>query len=388
MTEPPAWAQTLLQRLEILENAVRHSQATTPIIETPQSETPVDPTTIPLPIDETEPLNNLAELLRQIPTNKRKLPDLAAFDGTKNSYRPWKAQAYAKLAIDLRNEPDDVRFWYIYSRLSGKAAAQVTPWISAAIQDQRPITVEDTNGLIKQLDLAYDDPQSMERAMQRLNTLRQGNRPFAKYLALFEKTLLECGGLAWEDAVKKTFLSRGISEELARALVPIQTPASYAAHVSLLHTISHNIESLHARQRDNNRMTTSAPSADPEGGMDWEPTEQSLAKTVHHQRAAWVPREVIEQRRRAKQCFRCGDGRHSIQDCTLLPARHPTSYQHQANPYQTLPKPSTRTTPRTPRGIAPQTTIGQTTPSQTESATPLLDDSILDDNEEEYSGKD
>jgi hypothetical protein len=50
-------------------------------------------------------------------------------------------------------------------------------------------------GLMNQLSNAYDDSEDAERAVRKLNSLRQDKRSFGKYLAIFERTLLEAGGL-------------------------------------------------------------------------------------------------------------------------------------------------------------------------------------------------
>ena len=59
----------------------------------------------------------------------------------------------------------------------------------------------------------YDDPEDAERAVRKLNSLRQDKRSFGKYLTVFERTLLEAGSLNWDDVVKKSILAKGLLTE-------------------------------------------------------------------------------------------------------------------------------------------------------------------------------
>ena len=59
----------------------------------------------------------------------------------------------------------------------------------------------------------YDDPENAERAIRKLNSLRQDKRSFGKYLTVFERTLLEVGGLNQDDVVKKSILAKGLLTE-------------------------------------------------------------------------------------------------------------------------------------------------------------------------------
>ena len=102
---------------------------------------------------------------------------------------------WAKLSVDMSEEPDAVRFWYVYSRLSGSALNQITPWVAALVKTQPELDKDALQGLMDQLSNAYDDPEDAERAVRKLNMLRQDKRLFGKYLATFEQILLEAGGL-------------------------------------------------------------------------------------------------------------------------------------------------------------------------------------------------
>jgi hypothetical protein len=76
------------------------------------------------------------DLLGMLRTNQqhKRLPDPPSYEGKRSEFNPWLAQVWAKLSVDMDNEPGNVRFWYIHSRLGGAALGQVTPWVSAMVE--------------------------------------------------------------------------------------------------------------------------------------------------------------------------------------------------------------------------------------------------------------
>ena len=74
--------------------------------------------------------------------------------------------------------------------------------------------------------------------------MRQGSKSFSAFLAEFDRTLLDAGGISWEDQAKKTFLSNGLSYELQNAIVASPIPKTYKEYCTLLHTVSTNLEAL------------------------------------------------------------------------------------------------------------------------------------------------
>jgi hypothetical protein len=131
---------------------------------------------------------------------------------------------------------------------------------------------------VKQLANAYDDPQSTERAMDSLSTLEQGTSTFAKYLAKFERTIIEAGGMGWDDNLRKMMLHRGLLEELQKAIVATPMPDSFTDYVSFLHGVSHKLEAL-KKPRSNIPHNVEATGSDrtTKDTMDWEPTPASVA---------------------------------------------------------------------------------------------------------------
>ena len=154
-----------------------------------------------------------------------KLPDPEKFSGEDLSLFPqFFSQLKAKLKIDaesIGNEND--RVWYGFSRLSGKAAARVHPWVSTYCDDP----TFSLGSFFKQLEIAFEDPARKKKALTRLNTLRQGNRLFTDLMSEFDQLLLEAGGHGWSDDVKKGYLSAALNYPLRERLVTVKEESTY-----------------------------------------------------------------------------------------------------------------------------------------------------------------
>jgi hypothetical protein len=249
---------------------------------------------------------------------RERLPKPPEFTGKRSEFQSWLTQMYAKLTTDKAHEPESVRFWYMHSRLRGEALTQVEPWVNAVHQNDQ----HSVDGLVEQLRAAYDDAQAAQRASSKLTTMRQGNKSFAAFLAEFDRTILEAGGLTWADQVKKTFLNNCLSKELKTALVPVIAPAVYREYCSLLHTVSNNLEALKDDKHRTTPQFTTPETVPAPDIMDWAPTPIQVA-TARTKRAQWVEKDILQKRREEERCLRCGEGGHFVSGCTLLPAVPP-----------------------------------------------------------------
>jgi hypothetical protein len=322
-TEMPEWAAHLMNRLEAIELRTREL-ACGAALQT-EREPPVQSPDEPLSNERNHRggiqlgADDLLGLLRTNQQRKR-LPDPSAYEGKRSEFRPWLAQIWAKLSIDMGSEPGDVRFWYVHSRLSGAALSQVTPWVSALIEKKTTLDGDALDGLVRQLRNAYDDPESVERAVRKLDILQQGTSSFAKYLARFERTLLEAGGLNWDDTVKKAFLSRGLTTEVQRTLLAVPTPASYADYCSQLHMVSRNLEAIRSKEKKEERPVFQsrqvAPTVD---NMEWEPTKATQVASVQREKPEGAQTQKKKkngrQKKDARSCYKCGKAGHIVRDC-------------------------------------------------------------------------
>src|SRR4051812_40069424 len=180
---PPQWAAQLFQMLQVQNERMVALEAQLSQQNERNNRTPER---------STSPTINTARDVDPV-RRKAKLPELAEFSGKRAEFRPWLTQARAKLNVDKRDENEVVQFWYIHSRLRGYALSQISPWVDS-VQSTSAMTTE---GLISQLIAAYDDTDASERASRKLSQLKQEGRPFNSFIAEFDRTLLEAGGLGW-----------------------------------------------------------------------------------------------------------------------------------------------------------------------------------------------
>ena len=140
---------------------------------------------------------------------------MPTYHGIKTKFRLWFTQTQTKLNVDLKHFSESKRFWYIHNRLKKKALGQVEAWVQIMIQ----FGTFSVKNLIAQLRLIYDNPESREITARKLNDMRQRSKPFSVFVLSFEKTMLETGGLNWDEQIKKTFLSNAININFQEALV-------------------------------------------------------------------------------------------------------------------------------------------------------------------------
>ncbi|THC87387.1 hypothetical protein EYZ11_013168 [Aspergillus tanneri] len=223
-----------------------------------------------------------------------KLADPERFDGTDLTLFPqFLSQLKAKLLIDEASLGGELeQIWYGYSRLGGKAAARIHAWI-AANESSPSFTLQ---GFYSQLESAFSDPTRQEKALVRLNTLRQGNRSVLELVAELNGLLLEAGGSGWEDRVKKGYLKSALNRTIENRLINIEEKETYDGFCQQVQEISHRLENFKRKEKGpwappyyKNSGEAVIPSSDT---MDWEPA----VKTASSRRAKWVTQEEINRR--------------------------------------------------------------------------------------------
>jgi hypothetical protein len=154
-----------------------------------------------------------------------RLPDPEKFNGEDLSLYPqFEGKLHAKLEIDRPSIGEaKEQLWYGFSRLEGKAAARIYPWI-ATYSKTNKFTLEE---FYVQLRTAFQDPALQDKALIRLNTLRQGNRSFNELLTEFDRLLLEAGGHGWDHNVKKGYIKSAINNTLRDRMITVEEKPTY-----------------------------------------------------------------------------------------------------------------------------------------------------------------
>jgi hypothetical protein len=295
----------LEERIDVTEN-----------LRTPRFNTPPPSTTTA-----TQPLTDVVR------KPKPCLPHPEKFDGSELSFFPqFEGLLRAKLEIDggaIGQEKEKV--WYAFGRLSGDAAARIFPWMGYASREHK-FTVE---SFMEQLRTAFCDPRQQQKALSQINRTKQGSRPFGEFLNEFNRLILEAEGWGWDDVIKKGYLKAALSTKLLTATIGVQEDQSYDKYCQQLRMINDQQNEVaelttwrtrkqHVPATAPAKMMTPEPSYDT---MDWQPTiAVSSARTKEPR---WASDEVIDERRRAGQCLRCGILGHRVRECSTK-LRFPT----------------------------------------------------------------
>ena len=254
---------------------------------------------------------------------KKKLPDPERYDGEDRSHFPafeinLKAKVHGDAEI-LGNAKD--RVLYAYSRLSGKAAALMQPWIEA----NGGAPSFNFSNFLDQLRMTFRDPESTRRAATKLANMQQGTASLTEYLADFDRTMLEAKAHLWTEDSKISYLRKGLRPELLDHLQFIDEPDEYIDFCAKLKWIEQKRESTAALKLSqglvvapqskisgnrSNKVGGAKPTSSPDT-MDWEPTLSKLRQ----RRAKGVSSGEIKKRREENRCIRCGSSEHFLKNC-------------------------------------------------------------------------
>ena len=104
------------------------------------------------------------------------MPDPDIFDGSDRALYPeFRSKLDAKLTLDqaaLGSHRE--MLWYAYYHLSGAAAGQILPWMKTYAKLDESITKKQIDAFFDHLDFTFLDKSLQKKALQRLNTIRQG----------------------------------------------------------------------------------------------------------------------------------------------------------------------------------------------------------------------
>lgn len=267
-------------------------------------------------------------------------PDVTPYDGENpKEYRVFRVNLRTKFVADAAYFSDDEeRILYAFGRLQGKASQRMLPWVVAK-EDQLPTLDE----FYKAMDQAFDDPEVQQKALVRVNTMKQGKRDLEDFLTEFQGTMIDAGGLLWSDAQKKALLDTAVNRQLLQGTIGTDQPESYEEYCKQLRRINHQQIRINRLGGQGSHSSIPPPRAskpqDPDS-MDWEPTSAQVAalktqvaalqqhlgmkeKGEGKARARWASESEMARRRREGSCLRCGSHEHRVRGCSLLPAQRP-----------------------------------------------------------------
>lgn len=282
------------------------------------------------------------------PSSDQALQGLSLFKSFKEVYNLEKGQfetfflgLVGVLESSAAGTPKN-RFFWIYGRFGPKCK----PTLAAYAQEYLEKPTYSEAAFLNYLENTYANKQLRQQAIFDLRSLQQRpNQPFLSFYPVFERTLTTAGGSSFPDQVKKDYLYNSLSKELQRLLVTVELPANWEGYVQKVQEKATLFESL-KRQNSHTSFPSSfppSPSSLPPSQGYGEPMDlsnvftfskelQEENKKLKGKRAVWVSKEVLEERKKNRLCFRCGRKGCTARACPLLPARSPTS-QPFSQPY-------------------------------------------------------
>jgi hypothetical protein len=194
----------------------------------------------------------------------------------------------------------------------------VSPWVKNVLLHG----VVDVEGIIGQLDGAYDTKEDINDGEQQMLVLGQKGRSFAVYYADFERSLIAADGVTWPDRVKRLFLESGFSRELRAALIPVKKPEKFEDYINVVRRVALDLERSKG-QATGYGFSSSGSKSTTTGSMDWEAAPEVRLATLGVEsssvRAKRVSRDVLDARKAQGLCLRCGNRGHRVADCEYLP---------------------------------------------------------------------
>lgn len=298
-----------------------------------------------------------------LPRHSRGHPPL--FDGERSRYRAWAIEMKSKLRTDKKaiGGVDRTLFEYIFTRLEGTAQKMCTAYVESGGTNHSPAH------FMLYLDRQYLDPNAKQRALDRLQNLRQSEKEsFATFLPKFEKELADCGGAAWPEEVKVNYLKNVLSKELKVHLLHTKPATNYGQYIIQIQDMQSKLDGLRysslaaprkvmniqsgpstrSFQGNSTSLPGSSTVVQPAvDEMDWQyegqparpsifsartytvltPDEKKANGQLKGKRAKWVDPSEMIARKREGRCLRCGRSRCQIKICPLEPPRRPEENQ-------------------------------------------------------------
>ncbi|KAL1952921.1 hypothetical protein VTO42DRAFT_3944 [Malbranchea cinnamomea] len=183
------------------------------------------------------------------------------------------------------------------------------------------------------MDAAFDDPNRRVRAAAELRRIRQSNRPYREFITDFEGKLLAANSFAWDDILKKEYLTEALDHDLRLAVVTLSSGLTYTQYRDAVRDAAVSLERFRSSRPSRTpgkahfRPLSSRPAPAPVSAavpitgrdpntMDWEPTSSNA-------RTKWVSEAKKERHKKERLCIRCGASGHFIRECPYRPAANP-----------------------------------------------------------------
>lgn len=185
---------------------------------------------------EIQALNNRIDNLPSGGSSGPKDPKLAQppkYDGKRSSkYEAWKS-AFSVYFAGMPNtygtdaKPKSrARALFLISLMDGNALVWAQRYIDSLTAQNPHPDLDDFGQFLTALDSHFGDDERVQRAVTRLNTMRQGNRPVADYISEFVNQLNIAGWTEFAPIYDK--FKRGLSDYILDKMVMFEKPKTMA----------------------------------------------------------------------------------------------------------------------------------------------------------------
>jgi len=302
---PDVTPQTIYDQIRTLVEAILSSQEASPTWRTDDLEEQLAAAR--------RAIDRLATLEGQPQRRAERVPDPATFDGTREKLEGFVAQLGIKLFSDPSRFPTPaLRMGYAFNRLEGRAQAQILPFVqNGAFQ------LEDSDDIIRILEVAFGDPDPAATARTKLHGLKQGKKEFTTYFAEFQMLVSK---LSWDEHAKLDTLKEGVSMELHRQLLGRTQGLTFNQFVALcqqldseiralqLHEGRHNASHQHRAGQTQPRTQTTTATPTNQSATAPDPMDLSAAKKK-------LSEQEHTARLRQGRCLYCGGMGHMATQC-------------------------------------------------------------------------
>ena len=167
----------------------------------------------------------------------------------------------------------------------------------------------DAATFVRHLDSVYIDPNTVARALNRLQAMKQGKESFAIFLSKFEKELGESQLTMVPDMVKIGYLRGALNIEMQRTMIGPMTYTDYGGFVQALLTVGSQLDCLQYQKLWIAPIMTLSRVWPDGDEMDWTPTVQKVKLRKR------LTADEQQKYRQKGRCFNCLKRGHRANDC-------------------------------------------------------------------------